>query len=276
MTTVRAAVVQMRHRATISDALTAAARLAVEAASAGAEIVLLPEYFFAPVAAGAQEGPPPAERQAEHAEDVRAALRDASADAGAAVAGTVIERREGVFLNTLYVYDSGHLVGDQPKVHPMPREAEVGIAGTDRLEPFKLRGTIGGGLVCADIFYPEAARVLSLRGAEILLNPVMSPYYTPDPTKDARESVYVARAWDSAAFVLKAGGFTSAVPDRGPAVVGRSIIAAPWGLVAKYRDEFGEEIVAADLDLDKLRAFRTGHRGFQARVPKAYDFLFRG
>lgn len=269
MSALKAAVVQMAHRATIDEALAAARAHVADAAARGAEIVLLPEYFFAALRPGG--GPPTgAEEIARNAARVRETLADASRDASVAVAGNAIEAQAGAPRNVLLVYDRGALVAEQPKIHPMPREAESGIVGGDALEPFPLRGARAGGLVCADIFYPEASRVLSLKGAELLLNPVMSPYRTPDPTKEARESVYVARAWDSGAFVLKAGGFSR--PEK--RVVGRSLVAAPWGLVARYRDEFAEEVLVAELDLDALRAFRAEHRGFYARVPKAYASLF--
>lgn len=264
----RVAVVQMAHLSTLDDALAAARAHAKDAAARGAAIVLLPEYFFAAIPP-LKDGPLDLEGTAAR---VRVALAQASRESGAAVAGNAIEPIGGALRNVLCVFDEGALVAEQLKIHPMPREAESGIVGGDLLEPFALRGATAGGIVCADIFYPEASRVLSLKGAEILLNPVMSPYRTPDPTKDARESVYVARAWDSGAFVLKAGGFSR--PEK--RIVGRSLVAAPWGLVARYHDEFAEEIVVADLDLDALRAFREQHRGFQARVPKAYRSLFDG
>lgn len=267
MTTLRAAVVQMAHRATLDESLDAARAHAVAAASRGAELVLLPEYFFA----GFRPGGGPHDF-AKDATRVREALADASRASGAAVAGNVIEPRNGGLQNVLLAFDAGALVAEQAKIHPMPREADSGIVGGDALEPFEVRGVRAGGIVCADIFYPEASRVLSLKGAEVLLNPVMSPYRTPDLTQKARESVYVARAWDSGAFVLKAGGFSR--PEK--RVVGRSLVAAPWGLVAHYEDEFAEEVLVADLDLDAIRAFRAEHRGFQARVPKAYQSLFEG
>jgi predicted amidohydrolase len=255
-----AACVQMPHGSTLEENFATAERLARQAAERGAEIVLLPEYFFSTPG-------DPKRRPDEAGEAVTAFLAAASKRLGVALAGTAVVAGPRGPENALFAYDRGALAGRQAKIHPMPREVENGIVGATDLAPFPLRGLLAGGIVCADIFYPEASRVLSLKGAEILLNPVMSPYNAVDPTKAAREAVFVARAWDGGAFVLKAGGF---LPGR---VVGRSLITAPWGTLARHRDEFAEDVLVADLDLDALREFRKTHRGFQARAPGAYRSL---
>jgi N-carbamoylputrescine amidase len=121
--------------------------------------------------------------------------------------------------------------------------------------------------VCADVLYPEAARILALQGAEILINPVLSPFREVDNTKEARDAIFIARAYDSGAFVLKAGGF------RRGAIAGRSLVAAPWGLVARYADDFAEALLVADLDFERLHDFRKHQASFPARRPEAYEGL---
>ncbi|MHB8605443.1 MAG: carbon-nitrogen hydrolase family protein [Thermoplasmatota archaeon] len=261
----KVAAIQMSHAPTLDGAFATAARLARDAAGGGAELAVLPEYFFAPFAEG-ERGPATA---ATHARQVDTFLRETSRALGIALAGNLVAGTE----NVVRVYDRGALVGEQAKVHPMPREAEAGIRGGDSFRTFTLRGITAGTIVCADVFYPEASRILSLAGARLLLNPVMSPYREADPTKAARESVYVARAWDAAAFVVKAGGFWKPQREGQPTIAGRSLITAPWGTLARYRDDFTEEVLVADLDFGALAAFREQHRGFKAREPKAYRSL---
>lgn len=260
----KVACVQMPHGGTLEANLATASRLVAEAVSGGARLALLPEYFFA-------TGPP--ETALGHAPRIARALSDLSREHGIVVAGNVVGGEAHRLVNELLVHEAGVLVARQPKIHPMPREAEAGMVGGTGFDTFPLAGVSAGALVCADIFYPEASRVLSLAGAEILLNPVMSPHYEPDPTRAAREAVYVARAWDAGAFVLKAGGFRRAQAPDGPAIAGRSLIAAPWGLLARYKDDFAEEVLTADLDFNALREFRKKHRGFVGRVPNAYASL---
>ena len=259
-----AAVVQMRNRATLREGLEAADAHVAAARDQGARLVLLPEYFFVP------EGRLAVPELAREADTVKAYLQEASRRHGLALAGNVLETVEGGRVhNVAYAFHDGRQVGRQAKVHPMPNELQAGIAPADRFAAFQVGDVSAGFLVCADILYPESSRVLSLQGVDLLLNPVMSPHRAVgDVTQEARTALYIARAWDAAAFVLKAGGFTG---DR--RAVGRSLIAAPWGILARYEDEWREQVLTARLDLSTLREFRKGHRGFQDRQPQAYGSL---
>jgi len=262
------ACLQTEHRATVEATLAGVADLARAATRDPAgppRLIALPEYFFVP--RGHAEGESP-RRTVPEAERF---VADLSRDLGCAVAGTTLVESGAALNNRGIVYDHGRLVGAQTKIHPMPREAANGIVGGDRLATFEVAGRRAGILVCADVLYPEAARVLALDGAEILLVPVMSPHLEPDPTREAREALFVARAYDAGAFVLKAGGFSRV----DPAVAGRSFIAAPWGILARYGDPFEPAIVRATLDFDLLARFRTRSRGLVDRRPEVYADLSR-
>jgi predicted amidohydrolase len=266
---VRVAVVQMAHGDDLAGNLARARSLLDEARRAGATLALLPEYFFA-----ARGGPA---EHAAHAPALRRFFEDASRETGMAVAGNLLDARPGGLVNLGVVADGGRMALEQPKVHPMPREAAAGVMPGLRFDAASVRDVRVGMLVCADILYPEAARVLALQGARILLNPVMSPWRPDpeDPTRAARESLFVARAYDSGAFVLKAGGFRK--PGDGPvAVAGRSLVTAPWGVLARHADDFAEQVLVADLDLDALARFRKAQEGFPARRPEAYRDLVDG
>lgn len=257
----RAALIQMRHGDDVEGNLREARRRVEQARASGARLVLLPEYFFA-------AGPPGSAARA--APSVRAFFEDVSRGAGLAVAGNLVEAGPGGVLNLGVVYDAGALVLEQPKVHPMPREAESGIGAGPGLRAADVAGVPTGMLVCADILYPEAARILALQGAQVLLNPVMSPYREEDATREARDALFVARAYDSGAFVLKAGGHRATGEHR---VAGRSLVAAPWGVLAKAKEDFADETLVVDLDLDELARFRKGQAAFPARRPEAYRAL---
>lgn len=257
---VRVTAVQMRHDGPLQANLDRARRLLAKAADGGADLALLPEYFFA----GADEAPP-----VDAGDRVRDLLSETSTDLDIAVAGNVVEPAGDGLRNVGVVYADGDPVIEQPKVHPMARERELGVAPGDGYDVADVAGVPVGMIVCADVLFPEVARILALRGATVLLNPVMSPYRPEDPTRDARRAMYVARAYDSGAFVVKAGGI------RSDDVVGRSLVAAPWGVLARYGDERGEELLAADLDLERLEAFRTDRERFPPRRPEAYRELVK-
>lgn len=263
----------MPHGDTLEANLATAARMLEEARAQGAELALLPEYFF-----GVPGVPPPG--LAPWAGAVHEFLRRVSARLAMTVAGNVVESVGDAFRNVGVVYDAGRLILAQEKVHPMPREAASGVVPGERLEVRAWRDVPVGMLVCADILYPEAARVLALQGARVLLNPVMSPWRAEDATKAAREAVFVARAYDAGAFVLKAGGYRrpSATPEAtsaGPpmAIAGRSLITAPWGVLARYHDDLEEAVLVAELDFQRLEQFRRGQEAFPPRQPAAYRDL---
>jgi predicted amidohydrolase len=298
----RAAAIQMPHGASVDGNLATAGRLVAAAVDAGAGLVLLPEYFFAAMprtraattsttrpdaapntaghkAAGAALGSAgdtptgpatgtPAGTAADTAtgEGAAAAVREflGAASRRAAVAGNVVERQEGVLGNVGVVYEAGRPVLEQVKLHPMPREVDSGIVGGVDLAVADVAGRSTGVLVCADVLYPEVAQNLALRGAQVLLNPVLSALRRPDPDRQARKALYIARAYDAGAFVIKASGFLA---DH---IAGRSLIAAPWGMLAEASDEQGECLVLADLDFAALAAFRAAQGRFPPRRPDLY------
>jgi predicted amidohydrolase len=177
--------------------------------------------------------------------------------------------RDGALRNRLLVHDRGALLGWQDKVHPMPTEERWGVQASERIAPVAWEPRLGG-LVCADVLHPEQARLLSVQGAEVLLNPVMSFLKPHDDTREARRAMFLARAYDNACFVLKAGG----IARYGPAqLAGRSLVAAPWGMLAEAAREDEEQVLLADLDLDRLREERKRSLSLDRRNPRAYAGL---
>lgn len=268
MDTLRVAAVQMAHGASLSDNLVRTSVQAAEAAAEGARLVLLPEYFFSTFS-----GTP--DTSASDAMQIRQALADISRTLGVALAGNVIEHVTGGYHNVGIVYEDGILKLEQAKVHPMPREAASGVHGGAGFSVATAAGHKLGMLVCSDILYPEASRLLSLQGADVLLNPVMSPWNEVDDGREARVAMYIARAYDAGAFVVKAAGYRKPTPGAVPpfGIAGRSLITAPWGVLARAKDDFVEEILLADLDFGRLAKFREHQGKFPARRPEVYRGL---
>lgn len=233
--------------------------LLVKARERGVVLALLPEYFFADLS-----GDPRSDEGV-----VRRFLAEETRDGEMAIAAHTIEPMGEGLANVGLVYAGGEAVLEQPKVHPMRREVESGIVAGDLFQAAPVGRLTVGMLVCSDVLYPEAARILSLQGATLLLNPVMSPHMQVDPWREAREALYVARAYDSGAFLLKAGGYHRGAPE----IAGRSLVASPWGMLAHYRDAFSTELLVADLDLVQLEAHRQRQASFPARRPEAYRAL---
>ncbi|MDY6966113.1 MAG: carbon-nitrogen hydrolase family protein [Halobacteriota archaeon] len=263
MSEIVAASIQMRIGGSLDQNIEEADRLIKDAADRGAQVVCLPEYFSIPHAII-----PSKEVYLKVHERTIDFLRDASRDYNLIVAGTMIESKEGGYFNTCFIYERGRLLGKQTKVHLTEREEKFGLKHGDEFLVFESGIGVLGVLICADVLYPEAGRILGLKGAEIVLNPVVSFYRDDDPTREARSSMFVSRSYDNDYFLLKAGGVGKS--QFGTKIVGRSLITAPWGVLASAKDENGSEIVIASLDMNLLKEVKKEDYSLYRRIKEAY------
>ena len=176
--------------ANLDDNREALAGLVDQAAGQGSDLVLLPEYAVHSgsgqtgfeVSEPVPDGPSCkvfAHKAKEHEVNICA---------------NVIERDGDLIFNTAVLFDrQGNLVGRYRKVHPYwPEEVWDGITPGDDLPVFSLDvGTVGI-MTCYDSWFPEASRLLALRGAELILFP--SAGYEP--------SLLPARAIDNRCYVV--------------------------------------------------------------------------
>ena len=85
------------------------------------------------------------------------------------------KRADGIYHNTAYVFDKGEIAGKYRKMHipddPGFYEKFYFTPGDLGFEPIKTSVGVLGVLVCWDQWYPEAARIMALKGAEVLIYP---------------------------------------------------------------------------------------------------------
>jgi predicted amidohydrolase len=109
-----------------------------------------------------------------------------------------LARSHSIFLNLGGIYEKdqegktfflsptisprGEIVSKQKKVHLFRRENEIALPG-DHFEPFMIDDIMVGIMVCHDVVFPESARTLVLKGAELLLNPSLIPARGIEPWK---------------------------------------------------------------------------------------------
>lgn len=85
--------------------------------------------------------------------------------------GGIFERiGDSTFFLSPTISPEGKIISKQKKVHLFRRENDLAIGG-DSFEPFMIDGIKTGVMVCHDVVFPESARTLVLKGAELLLNP---------------------------------------------------------------------------------------------------------
>jgi len=131
--------------------------------------------------------------------------------------------------------------------------------------------------VCWDQWYPEAARVMALKGAELLFYPTAIGSEPYDPDLDT------SRMWRRA---MQGHSVSNCMPviavnrigAEGPEVAkqifyGHSFITDEWGdLIAEFgREEEG--VLVATLDLDRAATHRAGMGFFRDRRPNLYERL---
>ncbi len=267
----RAAAVQLHSTPDRDRNLEAADRLTRAAASAGAELIVLPEKW--PVLgtpeqtiAGAEpfEGP--------ILQWARATARELGIDL---VAGSFSERVEGDERGrntSIHVGPDGELRASYRKIHMF--DVEVGgrvykesehEAPGDEIVLSETAGGVGLGLtICYDVRFPELYRILAVRGAEIVAVPAAFTFAT---TRDHWEILLRARAIEGQAFVVAANQIGEHAP--GIRSGGRSMIVDPWGVVLATAPDT-ETFVVAELDLERQAEIRRTLPSLANRRPEAY------
>ena len=125
-------------------------------------------------------------------------LSDLAAELNVVIVGSLFERRAaGLYHNTAVVLDSdGSLAGTYRKMHipddPGYYEKFYFTPGDTGFTPIQTRIGKLGVLVCWDQWYPEAARLMALAGADILLYPTAIGW---NPEDDAAEQTRQREAW---------------------------------------------------------------------------------
>ncbi|HXG53144.1 MAG TPA: nitrilase-related carbon-nitrogen hydrolase [candidate division Zixibacteria bacterium] len=135
-------------------------------------------------------------------------------------------------------------------------ERFVEVFGEDALFPV-VDTPIGrlGVLVCGDIQYPEVARALALKGAEILIHPTAEIYRR---SHAGWEAMRVARAAENKAYLLSCTTAAFLGTDRPEfGYRGRSQIISPDGDMLAIVEGPGEAVISASVDIDRLRWRKT-------------------
>ncbi|GAB3813775.1 carbon-nitrogen hydrolase family protein [Micromonospora zhanjiangensis] len=253
----RVAVCQLNARADRAANLAAAGELLAQAADAGADLAVLPEYvdYLGPAA----DAPTPEPLDGEFA----AFFAEAARRLGIWVhAGSFHEvgpdpRRT---YNTSLVFDrTGTRRAHYRKIHlydvEIPgrvsyRESDGVAAGTEPVVA-EIEGVPVGLSICYDLRFPELYRELAVAGgAQVLVVPAAFMLHTG---RDHWEILLRARAIENQCWVIAAGQIGDHDPGR--TCFGRSMVIDPWGtVVAQMPDTVG--VAVADIDLDRSVTIR--------------------
>jgi predicted amidohydrolase len=237
---------------------------AAEAAAMGARLLITPEAFTTGynvpgVAAQAQaaDGPWLAGIAAIAEETGLAILFGYPEQVGEVVhnSAQLVDRDGRVLAN----YRKSHLYGELDLRTFTPGEGDFVVADLDDVQV--------GILICYDVEFPEAVRALALAGADLVAVPtaLMRPYEVVTRT------VVPARAYENQVYVAYANRSGT---EAELTYCGESCVVAPDGDVLA-RAGFGDELIVADIDLERLAAARVENTHLRDRRPDLYSTLTR-
>lgn len=273
-------VVQFACSADLDDNVATAEQLVRASAAEGANVVLVQELFEGPYFCIEQRPEAFAGARPLDGHPTVAHFARLAAELGVVIPVSVFEQANRAYFNSVVLLDAdGREAGRYRKSH-IPdgvgyQEKYYFNPGDTGFQAFDTRfGRIGVG-ICWDQWFPEAARAMALKGAELILYPTAIGSEPPDPSIDSRDHWQTVMRGHAAANLTPVAAANRVGTERGPAgteitFYGSSFIAGPTGemLAAASRD--GEAVLTATFDLDAIAAQRAGWGLFRDRRPDLY------
>lgn len=255
----KVAVVQMQSSSRLEENTRRALELITAAATEGAKLVALPEYF-------ACLGPPATILAAAQTLDSPwlARFREAARGLGLfLLLGSLPEKSPDpvkIYNTSVLLDPRGAIAAVYRKMHlfdiNLPgkvvfRESDYILPGDQVVScPLAETGFIMGLSICFDLRFPELYRLLVAQGAEIIAVPAA---FSQATGRDHWEILLRARAIENQVYILAPAQYPH--PEQSLKTYGRSMIIDPWGTVlATAPDQEG--IIFAHLDRDYLRRRR--------------------
>jgi N-carbamoylputrescine amidase len=254
-----------------------------DAARQGAQIVCLPELFRSQYFCQAED-----HANFALAEEIpgrsTSTLGELARELGVVIVASLFEkRRAGVYHNTAAIIDSdGKLLGKYRKMHipddPLYHEKFYFTPGDLGFQAWDTqRGKIGV-CVCWDQWYPEAARLTALRGAEIILYPTAIGWHPGEKEEfggaqySAWETIQRSHAIANGCYIAVANrvGHETPVGGAGIEFWGQSFVCGPDGEIIAKGSVDQEEIVLADIDWTAVDRHRTHWPFLRDRRVDAY------
>lgn len=226
-----------------------------EAAKNGAELIVLPEMFNCPY----DNSYFPKFAEVFPGETSLAMINAAKKNNVYLVAGSIPEEKNGKIFNTSYFYNrSGDLIGTHRKMHLFDidvknkiyfKESDTLTAGNDITIVNTEFGKIGLA-ICYDIRFVELFRIMSLKGAELVILPAAFNMTTGPAHWELSIRM---RALDNQFYVI--GAAPARNINASYLAYGNSRVSNPWGEIIASCDE-KEQIIYSDLKGDKITSVR--------------------
>ncbi|HOP75515.1 MAG TPA: N-carbamoylputrescine amidase [Bacillota bacterium] len=284
MRNVVVAATQMSCTWNIAENIARAEKMVYEAAASGAQIILLQELFETPYFC--QEKNPDYFKYATTPEENQAIRHFAQLAKTLKVVLPIsfYEHHSTGNYNSVAVIDAdGEILGIYRKTHipygPGYEETFYFQPGDTGFKVWKTRyGTIGVG-ICWDQWFSEAARSMSLLGAELLLYPTAIGSEPQEPDVDSKNHWQLVMQGHAAANITpviasnRVG--TETVGNSTITFYGSSFITNEIGEKIAEADRSSETILLAEFDLDRIAAYREYWGIHKGRRPEMYKEIIK-
>ncbi|MEO0420434.1 MAG: N-carbamoylputrescine amidase [Pseudomonadota bacterium] len=264
--------------------IAAVAALVEEAAAKGAKLILPPELFSGPYFCREEDEAlfALARPTAEHPSVI--AMQELAAKLKVAISTSFFERDGHHYYNTLaMIGPDGQIMGTYRKSHipdgPGYEEKFYFRPGNDGFKVWDVPSDDGASVcigvgICWDQWYPECARVMALKGAEVLLYPTAigsEPYDADLDTSRMWRRAMIGHAVSNCMPVIAANRIGSEGPvDAAQAFYGLSFICDEWGDLVEEFGASDKGVLIATLDLARAKTHRAGMGFFRDRRPQLY------
>jgi N-carbamoylputrescine amidase len=277
--------IQMRMGTKPADNVQHACDMLEKAARKGVQVACTPELFRSPYFCQTED---PA--VFDLAESIPGPTSDAlckiAKKHGMAIVGSLFERRAaGVYHNTSVVIDAdGKLVGKYRKMHipddPLYYEKYYFTPGDLGFKAFDTKFGKVGTLICWDQWYPEAARLTAMQGANVLFYPTAIGWHPAEKKEygetqaNSWETIQRSHAIANGIYVVSCNriGHEPTPGKKGDGIefFGNSFIADPSGRILAKASSDKEEILTAVIDPKLQESVRRHWPFFRDRRIDAY------
>jgi predicted amidohydrolase len=176
-------------------------------------------------------------------------LAESLDDSGVANTALLFDRNGDIQLH----YQKTHLCKEAGETNAYQFGESFGVTSVE--------GVNVGIMICFDRHYPEAARELALKGAQLILHPTATVWFTPNP-RTINTAVMRTRAYENRCYILSVNQTN---------FNGGSALFGPWGDVLTVA-EVGEEILECKVYKDELKHVPDKHFALmEARRPHLYS-----
>ncbi len=282
MRKVAVAATQMKCSANPAENISQAEALIREAAEQGAHIILLQELFTTPYFCQQEKGEYFAWATELEKNQAVAHFRRLAGELQVVLPISFYEKKNYARYNSVAIIDaSGEILGTYRKSHipdgPGYEEKFYFNPGDTGFRVWDTRyGKIGVG-ICWDQWYPEAARCMTLMGAELLLYPTAIGSEPQDGSIDSRRHWQICMQGHAAANLIPvvASNRVGVEVDEDSQITfyGSSFIAGPQGDILVQAGRSEETVLITEFDLDELERERLEWGIFRDRRPDLYRIL---